>query len=169
MDYIGKVEQSLDFIHRNISEDLTIDSISQHIFLSKFHFHRIFHSLTGESIMDYVRKYRLEISSDELIASESRIVDIALKNGFSSQEHFMHLFKKYYGITPGEFRKNGVSIHFLPRKLNPQKPNVADLLDQEPLIREISRFTIAGVSVLCNYQNFYSRAAAAWKKLISVF
>jgi len=164
MDYKEKVDRSLEFIHNNISERLTTEIISKHVYLSRFHFHRIFHSLTGESMMDYVNKYRIEKAGDELVNTDSRIVDTALKYGFCSQEHFTNSFRKYYGITPGEYRRNGVIIHHLPLSLY-EKRDYTDIIDPEPVIVGFPSVLIAGMSAHCSFSNVLPRAIALWKQL----
>lgn len=72
---------------------------------SKFHFHRQFCGLFGVSVHQYVKLVRLKRASYQLAFREqSRILDIALENGYDSHEAFARAFKRLVGQTPSEFR-----------------------------------------------------------------
>lgn len=110
MEYSERIQTSIEYIEKNLNEKILLEDLAKLTFLSKYHFHRVFHSLVGETVMDYVRKRRLTEAAKELIESNEKIVDIALKYQFSSQESFTRAFKRMFDISPGEFRRRQVSI-----------------------------------------------------------
>jgi AraC-like DNA-binding protein len=101
-----QIKRSIDYIERNLSEDIKLDEIAKQSYFSEFHFHRLFHKTVGAPVMDYVRKRRLSEASKELAETEEKITDIALKYQFSSEETFSRAFKKLYGLSPREYRQN---------------------------------------------------------------
>ncbi|QAA34336.1 helix-turn-helix transcriptional regulator [Clostridium manihotivorum] len=106
MDYIDKIQQSIEYIENNLSEKLQLEDIAKAAFLSKYYYHRVFHNIAGEPVMEYVRKRRLTEAAKELLQGKEKIVYIALKYQFSSQEAFSRAFKKMFNISPSELRKN---------------------------------------------------------------
>lgn len=54
MDYVKKIEEALKFIDDNLEENITLDVLAQNAHCSKFHFHRIFHAIVGQSVMEYI-------------------------------------------------------------------------------------------------------------------
>lgn len=105
MEYDQKMRESLDYIENNLSNNIQLETLSRIAFLSKYHYHRLFHKIIGESVKKYINKRKMACAALELIQSDERIIDIALKYQFGSQEAFSRAFKRIYNITPGEYRK----------------------------------------------------------------
>tara|TARA_R110002051_G_scaffold290773_1_gene354386 strand:- start:20600 stop:21412 length:813 start_codon:yes stop_codon:yes gene_type:complete len=74
-------------------------------FFLPYHFHRIFKFITGETLNEYVTRRRIEKSVLDLIHRNIRITEISIKYGFNDNSTFTRAFKKFYGISPKEFRK----------------------------------------------------------------
>ncbi len=105
MNYYARIQQTIDYIDAHISEAITLEKLSEIACLSKYYYHRLFSALVGESVMSYIRKRRLGRAARQLNTTSLRIIDIALDNGFESQEVFIRAFTKYFGITPAKYRK----------------------------------------------------------------
>ncbi len=71
---------------------------------SLHHFHRVFRAQTGESVMQYVRRLRLERAARVIRASDARLLDVALEAGYDSHEAFTRAFAERFGTTPSAFR-----------------------------------------------------------------
>jgi AraC family transcriptional regulator len=94
------LEKCLNYIENNIKSKITLDEISKYSGISKFHMHRMFKSLTGSSIMDYVLSRKLTESLEELLNKDMRIIDIALEYSFGYEQSYIRAFKKKFGCTP---------------------------------------------------------------------
>lgn len=105
MDYYDRIQRAVDYIEENIYEDISLEVIEKEAYCSLFHFHRIFQALVGDSMREYIRKRRLSLAGRELVLSEERIIDIALKYGYETPEAFAKAFKKMNGMTPSQCRK----------------------------------------------------------------
>jgi len=103
--YESIIQYSLDWIERNLHRKIYLEDVATASNFSKFHFHRIFQTTINISVDDYIRMRRLTVASVKLIHSDERIIDIALEVQFNSQEAFSRSFKKVYGLSPGEYRK----------------------------------------------------------------
>ena len=112
----------IDYIEFNLNNKITLDDISQHSGISKYHLHRMFKSLTGESIMDYVQSRKLTSSINEIINSNKRIIDIALDYGFDYEQSYIRAFKKRLGYTPLKVRTDQISLEIK------EKININDIL-----------------------------------------
>lgn len=105
MNNLERIQDSIDYIEENLEKKISLDDIANRAYLSKFHFHRLFHSAVGESIGDYIRKRRLSEAARELRETNEKIIDIAFKYQFNSQESFTRSFRKNYGLSPSEYRR----------------------------------------------------------------
>lgn len=119
MNYDKCIKKSIEYIENNLNKKIELQEIANKAFLSKYHFHRIFHATIGESVAEYVRRRRLIEAANELLNTENKIIDIALNYQFSTQESFTKAFKKFYGIPPKEFRKNKANVTLLHSKKKP--------------------------------------------------
>lgn len=77
MDYIDSVKKAIDYIENRLQEEMTTEEVARFAGFSPYHFHRIFQSITRNSINEYVRRRRLTHSAYELFYSNIRIVELA--------------------------------------------------------------------------------------------
>ncbi|MDZ5471489.1 AraC family transcriptional regulator [Bacillus sp. 31A1R] len=103
--YQKTIQDTIQFIEKNLQENLTLDSVAKFANFSKYHFHRVFLKEVGISVMEYVRNRRIANSSSLLLYSEMKIIDIAIYFRFETQESFTRAFKKVYQLPPGQYRK----------------------------------------------------------------
>lgn len=107
MSYDEKINRVCDYISQNLDEALTLDRLSDVAILSKFHFHRLFSTYTGLSLFKFIQMARLKRASFQLVFKEDlKVIDIAMNAGFESPEAFTRAFKRTFGQTPTEFKKN---------------------------------------------------------------
>jgi len=118
MNYEACIKKSIEYIENNLNKKIQLKELADKAFLSKYHFHRVFHSVVGEPVAEYIRKKRLEEAANELLTTENKIIDIALKYQFSNQESFTKAFKRLYGIPPKEFRKNKINLTTIHSRKN---------------------------------------------------
>ncbi len=105
-DYIGRINKALEFVDNNLDSDLTLEIVSKAAFYSPFHFHRIFKAITSETLNQYITRRRIEKAAAVLMRKpEVSITELSLRYGFTSNSSFTRAFKKFYGLSPSEFRK----------------------------------------------------------------
>lgn len=107
-EYIGRINKAIDFIESNISENLNLDEVAEIANFSKFHFHRIFGAMVGETLNAYIKRIRMQRSASLLVGTAYSIAEICDMLGFNSQAAFARAFKDYYEISASEFRRIGL-------------------------------------------------------------
>jgi AraC family transcriptional regulator len=127
-DYVQSVCRVILYIEQNYNSDLTLDELSMIASFSKYHFHRIFKSIVGESMADYIRRVRLS-STTLQFKTNQKITQIAMNSGYETNASFSKAFKKHFGITPKEFAKNAK----LKRGNKMLEPKIVELDDIEIL------------------------------------
>ncbi len=106
IDHDYRMNGALDFIEERLfDEDLNLNRIATASGLSAYHFSRTFQAIFGETVMEYVKKRRLDSAAGMLLDSDRRIIDIAMDCSFASQEAFSRAFSKAFGWSPGAFRR----------------------------------------------------------------
>lgn len=105
MNYLENVQKAINYIENDLGANLDLNRIADEAVMSLPHLYRMFYSLTGHPIKDYIRKRRMSVASEHLKNSTSSLWDIALEIGFESQASFSKTFKKIVGISPGLYRK----------------------------------------------------------------
>lgn len=95
----SRVAQIQHYIDLHAAEDLSIDYLAAHFFLSKYHMMRLFRSDTGMSINGYILQRRLMLAR-ELISGGMSATEACFQAGFGSYSSFTRAYNKYFGVTP---------------------------------------------------------------------
>ncbi|MFC5448955.1 helix-turn-helix domain-containing protein [Paenibacillus aestuarii] len=106
-------QQILDYIQVNFDKEISLGGIADQLQLDPSYVSRLFRQEISITFMDYVISLRLEKAKELLRMSELTVKDIGASVGYANQRSFNRIFKKYEGMTPGEFR----DIH-APKKLH---------------------------------------------------
>jgi len=110
-EYIKRIQQVLDFIEENLDAKLSLELLSQKAHYSAYHFHRLFATVVDENLNEYINRKRIErIASIILVDSKRPIKELAFTYGFNSDSSFSRSFKKYYGVSPTQFKTKGKEI-----------------------------------------------------------
>ena len=103
-DYKQRLLRVLVHVQRHLDDPLDLDVLAGLACFSPFHFHRIFKGMIGESVMEYVRRLRLERAATQLKLGSRPVTRIALDAGYETHEAFTRSFKALFGLSPSRFR-----------------------------------------------------------------
>ncbi len=106
------INEALNYIYTYINERITIEDIAEHLDLSESYLSRLFKKEVGISISDYIREQKVERAKNLLRHSDFSLIDIANHLSFSSQSHFIQVFKTQTGMTPKAFRDKYYQTHW---------------------------------------------------------
>jgi len=104
--YYQRFNEVLKHIHFHLDEKLDLDKLATIAMVSKHHFHRMIKAYLGETLGTYINRIKVETGAKLLKYSENSISDIAYKIGYETPTSFNKSFKKQFGVTPTQFRKN---------------------------------------------------------------
>ncbi len=106
--YRSRINLAVDYIERNLGRDFALEEIAAVAGFSKYHFHRIFHTFTGETLFQFIQRLRLEKGATMLLNDPAKpVTDIALECGFAGSSSFAKSFKQYFGYTATNWRDLG--------------------------------------------------------------
>ena len=94
------------YIDRHYHEPISLETVAQQFFVSKEHLSRSFKSQTGENLSDYIVKKRMEKARELIVQDGISIKNAAELAGYVDLAYFYRVFKKHFGVTPGELRKD---------------------------------------------------------------
>lgn len=105
--YEKRLLRVIDHIHANPAGDLSLDSLADVAALSRFHFHRVFHAMTGETAAEAVRRVRMHRAACWLVQTRWPMAEVARRAGYPAGKSFARTFAAHYGLSPSAFRKRG--------------------------------------------------------------
>ena len=150
--WIEGLQASIDFIEQHLDEPLDVGEIAGKAALSPFYFQRILGAMCGLTVGDYIRARRMTLAAQELIRSEARVIDVAVKYGF-------------HGITPSQAREPGAPL----RSLAPLHIKVSleggSMMDYR--IVEKAPFTVVGVKRPFNSDTSYQEIPKFWDEWLA--
>jgi AraC family transcriptional regulator len=97
----------VDFMHLHLQDDIDLAVLARLANLSKFHFLRLFAQATGETPHRYLVRLRLRRAATMLHDTRQTILQVAEACGYRSQGHFAGAFRREYGVSPTQFRRQG--------------------------------------------------------------
>jgi AraC family transcriptional regulator len=106
-DYERRLMRVIDYIHANPAGDLSLDRLAEVAAMSRFHWHRVYHAMTGETCAAAVRRIRLQLAAAWLVREDTQVAEIAKRAGYPNAQSFHRVFTEAYGLTPGAFRTRG--------------------------------------------------------------
>ena len=107
------VKKVIDYIERNLEEEINLDNISKNIGYSKFYLNRMFTEHTGITIYKYLQNRRLTAAAEKLVKTDKPIIEIAYEAGYDSPHSFSYAFKQVYMYPPKIYRDIGI---FTPKQ-----------------------------------------------------
>lgn len=103
-DYERRILRVLTHIQANLDEPMHVEGLAGIASFSPYHFHRIFRGMVGETVIEHVRRLRLERAAFQLSYGKRRVTDISLDAGYDALEAFSRAFKTVFGCSPSAYR-----------------------------------------------------------------
>ena len=158
--WIEGFQESIDFMERNLTDELDIEEIAGKAALSPFYYQRIFGALCGMTVGEYIRARRMTLAAQELNRKDVKVIDVAVKYGYDSPDSFTKTFQKFHGITPSQAREPGAPLRsFAPLHIRITMEG-GSMLNYS--IVEKAPFTIIGVKRPFNSETSYQEIPKFW-------
>ena len=103
------IQQINRYVQTNFQNDISLQSIADHVFLHPAYVSKIYKSETGEGLSEYISRLRMEKAICLLRETNDKIGDISKKIGYQNPSHFSKLFRQYYDMTPEKYRESNPS------------------------------------------------------------
>lgn len=158
--WIEGIQNAIEYIEENLTEELNIQDIADKAYVSAFHFQRIFNVLCGFTVGEYIRNRRLSLAAEELSGSDAKVIDLAVKYGYDSPDSFTRAFTKFHGISPSAAKQKGAKLKSFARFRIKLILEGGTMLEYK--IVEKAQFTVMGKSRKFNNDIGYVETPKFW-------
>ncbi|MCL2406532.1 MAG: AraC family transcriptional regulator [Defluviitaleaceae bacterium] len=119
MDWIQSLIKAINYMESRLTQDISVGDVAGKVYAASGNFQRVFHLVTGITIGDYIRNRRMSLAGQELLHPKTRIIDVAMKYQYDTQESFSRAFSRFHGINPSDVRKHlSMLKYFHPLSIN---------------------------------------------------
>lgn len=112
---LDRLNQAMEHIERHLDQSVDAAELARIAATSEYHLRRMFSALAGMPLSEYIRRRRLTVAGAEVLASDERLLEIAVRYGYGSGEAFARAFRALHGVGPGEARRTGAALVSQPR------------------------------------------------------
>jgi AraC family transcriptional regulator len=132
--YEPRMQRVIAHVHDHLDAPLDLNALAELACLSPHHWHRIYHSMYGETLAHTVKRLRLHRAAGQLACSDMPVAEVARAAAYPSVPSFNRTFKSVYGLPPARFRAQGQHRDFelQPKALHRPAFEVA-VVHTEPL------------------------------------
>ncbi len=114
MEWLKKLGAAIDYIENNLDKEISYEEAARIACCSSYYFQRIFSYVSGISLSEYIRRRRMTQAAYELQRTDHKVIDIALKYGYSSPTSFYRAFQNVHGIAPTAAKVMGSILKAYP-------------------------------------------------------
>ena len=112
---IDVLNRLVDLVEERLTEEVDVGGLAMSLGTTEYHVRRMFSSLAGLPVSEYVRRRRMTVAAAEVISGEGDLLDIAVRYGYGSSEAFGRAFRSVHGVGPGDVRRDGGPLRTQPQ------------------------------------------------------
>jgi AraC family transcriptional regulator len=111
---IATLNRLVEYVEDHLSEDLDVAELSRGLGTTEYHLRRMFSSLAGLPLSEYVRRRRMTVAAGDVL-SDGDLLDVAVRYGYGSTEAFGRAFRAVHGTSPSDARRSGGPLRTQPQ------------------------------------------------------
>ncbi|GAA1646686.1 AraC family transcriptional regulator [Actinoplanes couchii] len=112
---ISELNRLVDLVEANLTGDLDVKDVARRLGTTEYHLRRMFSSLAGMPLSEYVRRRRMTVAAADVVRGEPDLLTVAIRYGYGSAEAFGRAFRAVHGAGPGEVRRAGGPLRSQPQ------------------------------------------------------
>ena len=158
------IQSAIEYIEAHLSDELDMHDIAAQAYVSAFHFQRLFSAVCGLPLGEYIRRRRMTLAAQELMAG-MKVIDAAAKYGYDSPDSFARAFRRFHGVLPSQAAQPGVRLQtFAPMHINLTQEDNHML---EYRIVEKAPFTVVGYKRQFSSDTSYQEIPKWWDEVLA--
>ncbi|MFD2611655.1 response regulator [Paenibacillus gansuensis] len=99
------IRQVQCYVEKHLADSISLQSIADHVYMHPTHLSKVYKAETGEGLSEYMYRLRMEKAAFLLQHTNDRIYEIGIRVGYVNANYFIKIFRKYYQMTPQEYRE----------------------------------------------------------------
>ncbi len=111
---MAALNQVIEYIEQHLDDEIDIAALATRLGTTEYHLRRMFSSLAGMPLSDYVRRRRMSVAAADLVGSGD-LLGIAVRHGYGSTEAFARAFRAVHGVSPADVRRDGGPLRIQPQ------------------------------------------------------
>ncbi len=111
---IAELNRLVEVVEAHLDDDIDVASLSTTLGTTEYHLRRMFSSLAGMPLSDYIRRRRMSVAAAEVLG-DGDLLSIAVRYGYGSTEAFGRAFRSVHGAGPGDIRRDGGPLRTQPQ------------------------------------------------------
>lgn len=112
MEWLQSINKSIRYIEDNLTNEISVEDVANQVFSSNSNFQRIFNLIAGITIGEYIRNRRLSLAGQDLLFTNSKVIDVAMKYQYDTSESFSKAFSRFHGISPSNVKRHSNQLKF---------------------------------------------------------
>ncbi|MFJ4467188.1 GyrI-like domain-containing protein [Streptomyces sp. NPDC089424] len=112
---ISGLNQLVDLVEEHLAEEPDVQGLAAGLGTTEYHLRRMFSSLAGMPLSEYVRRRRMTVAAADVVRGETDLLSIAVRHGYGSTEAFGRAFRAVHGAGPGDVRRHGGPLRTQPQ------------------------------------------------------
>ena len=162
MEWLTCIRTTVEYIETHLEDDISVQDISDRLFISPFFLQRGFALMTGYSIRQYLRNRRLYQAALDLRETDDKVLDIALRYCYDTPESFTKAFSRFHGATPSQVRSGAPANVFLPLTLS---VSIHGGDQMEYTISPMFPFKLIGFQKIFDTETSYAEIPRFWDEI----
>jgi AraC family transcriptional regulator len=112
---ISALNRLVDLVEEHLTEEFDVNGLARTVGTTEYHLRRMFSSLAGMPLSEYVRRRRMTVAAADVVRGEGDLLSIAVRHGYGSTEAFGRAFRAVHGAGPGDVRRDGGPLRAQPQ------------------------------------------------------
>jgi AraC family transcriptional regulator len=112
---ISALNRLVDLVEKHLTEEFDLNGLARALGTTEYHLRRMFSSLAGMPLSEYVRRRRMTVAAADVVRGEDDLLSIAVRHGYGSTEAFGRAFRAVHGAGPGDVRRDGGPLRTQPQ------------------------------------------------------
>jgi AraC family transcriptional regulator len=112
---ISELNRLVDLVEEHLTDEVDVGAVARSLGTTEYHLRRMFSSLAGMPLSEYVRRRRMTVAAGDLVRGEDDLLSIAVRHGYGSTEAFGRAFRAVHGARPSDVRRDGGPLRTQPQ------------------------------------------------------